>query len=138
MKKKIKKYGKMIWSFEFPISKFMWYVAISMKFWEKHFWPIFKHFSLVEAKMKVKMKVYGKISSILEFTTSKLVYVPVFMKVWEKTFDPLFKTFWKKIKNEDKSEKNGKLSSIFEFSISKLGYVAVFMKICKKNGWPIF
>ena len=100
--------------------------------------PFLRHFSLVEAKMKVKMKLYGKISSILEFTTSKLVYVPVFMKVWEKTFDPLFKTFWKKIKNEDKSEKNGKLSSIFEFSISKLGYVAVFMKICKKNGWPIF
>ena len=41
--------------------------------------------------MKMKMKKYGKISLIFEFSTSKLVYVVIFMKIREKKFYPSFK-----------------------------------------------
>ena len=85
------------------------------------------------------MKIYGKMSSILEFAISKLVYVLVFMKVWEKTFGPFLRHFWLiKVKLKMKMKKYGKMSSIFELSISKLGYVAVFMKIYKKMFDPFF
>ena len=85
------------------------------------------------------MKIYGKMSSILEFAISKLAYVLVFMKVWEKTFGPFLRHFWLiKVKLKMKMKKYGKMSSIFELSKSKLGYVAVFMKICKKMFDPFF
>ena len=36
--------------------------------------------------MKMKMKKYGKIISIFEFSISKLSYVAVFMKILEKIY----------------------------------------------------
>ena len=43
-------------------------------------------------------------SSIFEFSISKLGYVAVLLKIWEKKFDPFFKKFLTnrgKIKGED-------------------------------------
>ena len=54
--------------------------------------------------MKMKMKINGNMSSILEFAISKLGYVPVFVKALEKTFDPFLKTFLtNRSKNEDEN-----------------------------------
>ena len=39
------------------------------------------HFSLIDAKTKMKMKKIGKTSSIFEFSISKLGYMEVFMKI---------------------------------------------------------
>ena len=50
----------------------------------------FRHFWLIEGKIKIKMKKYGKMSSIFEFSISKLRYIGIFKKVWEKTFWPIF------------------------------------------------
>ena len=36
--------------------------------------------------MKMKMKKYGKMSPIFEFSKSKLGYVAIFMKIREKKF----------------------------------------------------
>ena len=41
----------------------------------------------------MKMKKHEKMSSIFEFSISKLGYVAVFLKILEKSFDPFFKTF---------------------------------------------
>ena len=73
------------------------------------------HFWLAEAKMKIKMKKIGKISSGFGFSISKLGYVAIFMKIWEKNslthflrrFLPFLKTFFTNPgKNEDDDEKN--------------------------------
>ena len=53
----------------------------------------------------MEMKKIEKMSSIFEFSISKLGHKEIFMKTC------------------------GKISSIFEFSISKLGYMEFFIKI---------
>ena len=69
--------------------------------------------------MNTKMKKLGKISSIFEFSISKLGYMDIFMKIWEKmkwkssltislfNFDYLSDEDGKKVdvKNEDECEK---------------------------------
>ena len=69
--------------------------------------------------MNMKMKKLGKISSIFEFSISKLGYMDIFMKIWEKmkwkssltislfNFDYLSDEDRKKVntKNEDEYEK---------------------------------
>ena len=102
--------------FEFSISK-LGYMAIFMKICAKNFLTLFVgHFWLIEAKMKMKMNKFGKMSSNIGFLI--LDYVVIFMKIWEKkNFDPFFKTF---------------LNSIFELSISKLGCMELFIKIWEK------
>ena len=109
------------------------------------------HFSLIDAKTKMKMKKIGKTSSIFEFSISKLGYMEVFMKIWEKmksksslatslsllsclTFTIcLIKMGKHWCQNEDEDEKIWKMNLIFESPISKLGYRATFMKILRKN-----
>ena len=46
----------------------------------------FLHFWLIEAKMKMKMKKYGKMFSIFKFSISKLGYVVIFTKIEENDF----------------------------------------------------
>ena len=48
-----------------------------------------RHFSLIEEKMRMKMKKYGEMISIFEFSVSKLKYGAVFMKILEKIFWPI-------------------------------------------------
>ena len=43
-----------------------------------------RHFWLIEAKIKMKIKKIGKISSIFEFSISKLGSMKLFIKIWEK------------------------------------------------------
>ena len=74
--------------------------------WKKFFDTFVGYFWLIKAKIKLKMKKYGKMSSVFEFSMSKLEYVAIFMKILDKIFDPFFKTFlpnWGK--NEDEDEK---------------------------------
>ena len=66
--------------------------------------------------MKLKMKKYGKMILIFEFSISKLSYMAV-----ENFFDPSCTIFLSnRGKNGDKDEIFGKMSSIFEFSIFKI------------------
>ena len=58
------------------------YTEIFMKICGKNFLThLLGHFKLVEAKIKMKITKNGKISSIFEFSISKLGYVEVFMKI---------------------------------------------------------
>ena len=45
-----------------------------------------RNFWLIESKIKMKMKKFGKISSIFGFSISKLGYMELFIKIWEKSF----------------------------------------------------
>ena len=98
-----------------------------------------RHFWLIETKMKMKIKRFGIMKSIFEFSISELGYTKTFMKIWEKKFWLIFLSyFWLiEAKLKMKMKKSGKISLIFELSISKLGYVAVFMKIWEKYFWLI-
>ena len=59
--------------------------------------------------MKMKVKKYGKMFSIFQFSISKLGYVVIFMKIGKKIFDSLFKTFLtNRGKNENEDEKQWK------------------------------
>ena len=72
----------------------------------KKFYSFLGHFWLVEAKMKMEMKKYGKTSLIFKFFISKLGYMGLFIKIWEKNFWPVFKTFFTNWgKNQDEDEK---------------------------------
>ena len=56
--------------------------------------------------MKMKMKKFGKVSSIFQFSISKLDYTEFFMKILEKFFWLIFKLFLiYPGKNEDEHEK---------------------------------
>ena len=65
--------------------------------------------------MKMKMKKFGKMTSIFEFSISKSGYVAIFMKILGKNFSAInFKTFmtnWDK--NEDENEKTWENKSDF-------------------------
>ena len=53
-------------------------------------------------KMKMRMKKFGRMNLIFEFSISKLGYMTIFMKILQKKFDPFFKTLLtKRDKNED-------------------------------------
>ena len=85
------------------------------------------------------MKKYGKMSSIFEFSTSRLGYVAIFIKIGVKRFWPFFKTFLtNQGKNEDEVKKIWENEFDFWISMSRLGYVAIFIKIQEKKFWPIF
>ena len=79
-------------------------------------------------------------SSIFEFSISKLGYLVIFLKVCAKKILTRFLGhFWLiATKMNIKMKKYGKMSSIFEFSISKLSYMAVFMKLGEKRVFGIF
>ena len=110
----MKKLGEMSSIFEFCISK-LGYMEVFMKIWEKMpltIWLFnFEHLSEKDGKkfmpkMKMKMKKFGRMNLILEFSISKLGYMAIFMKIWEKIIDSFFKTFltnWGK--NKDVNEK---------------------------------
>ena len=64
------------------------------------------HFWLIEAKMKMKIKKFGKMSLIFDLSVSKLGYMAIFIRICLKNFHPFFRTFltiWGK--NEDKDKK---------------------------------
>ena len=73
------------------------------------------------------MKKYGKMSSIFEFSISKLGYMEIFMKIWEKmslaiwlfNFDYLPDEDRKKLmpKMNMKMRKFGRMNLIFELSM---------------------
>ena len=45
--------------------------------------------------MKMKIKKSEKMSSIFEFSISRLCYMELFMKIYAKKFDPIFlRDFW--------------------------------------------
>ena len=72
-------------------------------------------------------------SSIFEFSISRLGYEAIFMKISEKKIWPILKIFFtNQDKNEDENEKIWKNEIDFEFSISKLGYMKLFRKIWEK------
>ena len=48
------------------------------------------HFWLIETKIKMRIKKYGEIFSIFEYSISKLGYVVIFIKIREKNFSPSF------------------------------------------------
>ena len=48
------------------------------------------YFWQIEAKMTMKIKKNGKISSIFEFSISKLLYTELFIKIWERCFWNLY------------------------------------------------
>ena len=62
----------------------MW--QFSLKSEKKSFDPFFKTFLTIEGRMRMKMKKYGKMSSIFEFSTSRLGYVAIFIKIGVKRF----------------------------------------------------
>ena len=78
---------------KFSISK-LGYVAILMKIegkniWPiflRHFWPLLKTFLTNRGKNKDEDEKIGKMSSIFEFSISKLGCVALFIKIWEKCF----------------------------------------------------
>ena len=100
--------------FEFCISK-LGNMEVFMKIWEKTLLTIWlfnfeylpdKDGKKFMPKMKMKMKKFGRMNLILEFSISKLGYMAIFMKIWEKIIDSFFKTFltnWGK--NKDVNEK---------------------------------
>ena len=58
------------------------YTEIFMKIYEKKVLTNFLgHFWLVEAKIKIKIRTFGKMSLIFEFSILKLGYMKVFMKI---------------------------------------------------------
>ena len=84
------------------------------------------------------MKKYGKMSSIFEFSISRLGYVAIFIKISEKEIYPFFKAFLANQGKNENENKKRKMSSIFEFSISKLGCIELFLKVCWKYFDPFF
>ena len=106
MKMKMKKYGKMISIFEFFLSKEITYIQkFSWNSEEKNINQFFGHYWLVNTKMKLKMKKYGKMSLIFESSILKLGYEAVFLEIWEKNFDSFLKTMLiNQEKNEDEDE----------------------------------
>ena len=94
--------------------------------WEKCFRPYCRTFWLIEAKMKMKMKKYGKVSPIFEFSLSKML-----CGNFHENPRKIFLTHRGKNKNED--EKIWKNEFDFWISISKLGCIDLFIKIWEKS-----
>ena len=62
---------------------------------KKFLTDFFNHFWLIEAKMKIKMKEFGKINSVFAFSISKLGYAGIFFEIQEKKFLTHFlRHFW--------------------------------------------
>ena len=95
-----------LWILHIKISLY----RIFMKIWEKKLTKFLRHFWLIEAKMKIKMKKYGKIIPIFEFFISK----SDFIKICEKKIDLFYTTFLtNREKNENNDEKMRKNESDF-------------------------
>ena len=73
-------------------------------------------------------------SSVFEFSMSKLGYVAVFMKIWEKKFWLIFEDIFDQSRQKWRWrwKKFGKMSLIFELPMSNLGYMEIFTKIGEK------
>ena len=128
MKMKMKIFEKMSLIFKLSTSK-LDYKEIFMKICGKIFLThSFRHFWLVKAKTKMKMKKY------FWFLHINIRLCGSFPENLRKKFLTHFlRHFWlikKTIKM--KMKKYGKIISIFEFSRSKLSYVTVFIKIWEK------
>ena len=80
--------GEKIWEnkFDFWILhiKIRLYGNFDVNLLTRSFDPFLGHFSLIEAKIKVKMKEYGKMSSIFELSISKLGYMAILMQICEQ------------------------------------------------------
>ena len=112
----------------------------------------------------MKIKKFGKMSSIFEYSILKLGHMEIFMNMWEKNEIKKFFNFFaftlssltfaicliKMGKNfmpkrKMRMKKFARVNLIFEFSISKLGYINIFMKIWERkmlthflgHFWPI-
>ena len=95
-----------LWILHIKISLY----RIFMKIWEKKLTKFLRHFWLIEAKMKIKMKKYGKIIPIFEFFISK----SDFIKNCKKKIDLFYTTFLtNREKNENNDEKMRKNESDF-------------------------
>ena len=110
-----------IWENEFDF----WIIHIKIKLYgnfhesqlKNVFTHILGHFWLIEAKMKMKVKKYGEIFSIFEFSILKWGYVVIFMKIGEKKFlTDFLRNFWlTEAKIKMKTKKFAKMISIFYF-----------------------
>ena len=134
-KMRMKKFGR-IWFLNFSCL----HDIIHENLRRKNLTHFVRHLWLIEAKIKMKIKRFGKTSSIFEFSISKFHYTKIFVKISEKKILTNFLShFWLiEAKRKMKMKKFGKTSLIFEFSIIKLRYVVNFMKVREKSFWPIF
>ena len=98
----MKKLGEMSSIFEFCISK-LGNMEVFMKIWEKTLLTIWlfnfeylpdKDGKKFTPKMKMKMKKFGRMNLILEFSISKLGYMAVFIKISEKKLTHLLRHCW--------------------------------------------
>ena len=94
------------------------------------------HFWLIKAK---NFEKFRKMSSIFEFSISKLGFMAIFMKICgKKIWTHFVGHFWlSKAKMKVKMKKYREMSSNFESSWSRLVYAVVFKKISEKKIWPI-
>ena len=135
------KIWKMILIFEFSISN-LGHMAIFMKICAKNYLTHFAgYFWLIEAKINMKIKKYGKMSPILEFSISKLGYVAILMKIQGKNFWPIFlRHFWPFLKtfltnrgkNKDEDGKIGKNEFDFWILHIKIRLCGTFHKNLRK------
>ena len=136
---KMKKFGKMSSIFLIIHIK----IRLQGKFYEnllkKSLTHVLGHFWLIKAKTKMKMKKYRKMSSIFEFSTSRLGYVAIFIKIGVKKFWPFFKTFLTiEGRMRMKMKKYGKMSLIFEFPYLDQDMWQFSLKSKKKSFDPFF
>ena len=89
--------GEKIWENVFNFSILHIKIRICGNFhenrWKRFLTHSLRHFWLIEAKMKMKMKNNGKMSWIFKFSISKLGYMELFIKIWEKGSFEIF--IWK-------------------------------------------
>ena len=108
--------------------------------------------------MKIKMKNFGKMSSMFEFSISRLGYMKIFIKIWEKNeikkfFSYFIIKLWlwsitslspdedgKKLdaKNEDEDEKIWKNEFDFWILHMKIRLYDNFHENLRKKIWPTF
>ena len=117
--------------------------------WRDYLTHFVVHYLTNRDKIKIKVKKFGKMSLIFEFSISKLGYMEIFMKIWEKnkiknlfhylTLTICLKKIGKKLipKLKIRIKIFGRMNLISEFFISKLGYMTIFMKIWEEKIWPI-
>ena len=90
---KIKRFGKNEFDFWILHIKIRLYKNFHENLRKIFLTNFLSHFLLMEAKMKMKIKKFGKVSSIFKSSISKIGYMANFMKIGIKTFDQLFMTY---------------------------------------------
>ena len=101
---KIKRFGKNEFDFWIFHIKIRLYKNFHEILWKKNMTNFLSHFLLIKAKIKMKIKKSGKVSSIFKLSISKIGYIANFMKICIKIFDQLFMTYltnWGSNKYED-------------------------------------